>query len=197
MLVLTNNPVLNPVLLAHSFPSTDVNGPHSGPTSEKQSPLVVQKQSPSTSATQPSPSMANPSPPAPHPSPATTQSSPQRMEPSPAGTQSTTPITQANQPANQPGLETAHSGPMVSQAGLPGDQSVPVPTIQGVPVVSGVPVVQGIPVIPGVPAVQLTTIGGVPVAVPPQLYLHDSRYSVLHSHGVRDEFWQPVWKIRW
>lgn len=64
-----------------------------------------------------------------------------------------------------------------------GDQSVPVPTVQAVPVVSGVPVVQAIPVIPGVPAVQLTTIGGVPVAVPPQLYLHDSRYSVSHSYG--------------
>lgn len=72
---------------------------------------------------------------------------------------------------------------MVNQAGLAGDQTVPLPTVQAVPVVSGVPVVQGIPVIPGVPTVQLTTIGGVPVAVPPQLYLHDSRYSVLHSHG--------------
>lgn len=71
----------------------------------------------------------------------------------------------------------------MSQAGPAGDQGVPVPTIQAVPVVSGVPVVQGIPVIPGVPTVQLTTMGGVPVAVPPQLYLHDSRYSVSHSHG--------------
>lgn len=106
------------------------------------------------------------------------------MEPSPAGTQSTTPVTQTNQPASQPSLEAVHSGPMVSQAGQAGDQSVPVPTVQGIPVVSGVPVVQGITVIPGVPGVQLTTIGGVPVGVPPQLYLHDSRYSVSQSHGL-------------
>ncbi|XP_026991080.2 membrane-associated guanylate kinase, WW and PDZ domain-containing protein 2 isoform X9 [Tachysurus fulvidraco] len=173
----------------HIIPEEDVNGPHSGPTSEKQSPLVVQKQSPSTSATQPSPILANPSPPAPHPSPATTQSSPQRMEQSPAGTQSTTPITQANQPTCQPGLEMAHTCPMMSQAGLAGDQSVP--TVQGVPVVSGVPVVQGISVIPGVPAVQLTTIGGVPVAVPPQLYLHDSRSEVKARQDVKPDICQP------
>lgn len=104
------------------------------------------------------------------------------MEPSLAGAQSTTPVTQANQSASQPSLEAVHSGPIVSQAGLAGDHSVPVPTVQAVSVVTGVPVVQGIPVIPGVPAVQLTTMGGVPVAVPPQLYLHDSRYSVSHSH---------------
>lgn len=103
------------------------------------------------------------------------------MEPNPA--QSTTPITHANQAASQPSLEAVHSGPMAGQAGPVVDQGVPIPTVQAVPVVSGVPVVQGIPVIPGVPAVQLTTIGGVPVAVPPQLYLHDSRYSVPHSHS--------------
>ncbi|XP_053361561.1 membrane-associated guanylate kinase, WW and PDZ domain-containing protein 2 isoform X4 [Clarias gariepinus] len=175
----------------HIIPEEDVNAPISGPTSEKQSPLVVQKQSPSTSATQLSPSLTNPSPPAPHPSPATTQSSPQRMEPSPAGTQSTTPVTQTNQPASQPSLEAVHSGPMVSQAGQAGDQSVPVPTVQGIPVVSGVPVVQGITVIPGVPGVQLTTIGGVPVGVPPQLYLHDSRSEVKARQDVKPDICQP------
>ncbi|TSK28075.1 Membrane-associated guanylate kinase, WW and PDZ domain-containing protein 2 [Bagarius yarrelli] len=175
----------------HIIPEEDVNGPHSGPTSEKQSPLVAQKQSPSTPATQPSPGTSNPSPPAPHPSPATTQSSPQRVEPSPAGAQNTTPVTQANLPASQPGIETVHSGPMMSQAGLAGDQSVHIPNIQGVPVVSGVPVVQGIPVIQGVPAVQLTTIGGVPVAVPPQLYLHDSRSEVKARQDVKPDICQP------
>uniref|UniRef100_A0A672NB81 Membrane associated guanylate kinase, WW and PDZ domain containing 2 n=1 Tax=Sinocyclocheilus grahami TaxID=75366 RepID=A0A672NB81_SINGR len=60
-----------------------VNGAHSAPTSEKQSPMVAQKHSPQTQsspAAQQSPTMAHPSPPAPHPSPATTQPSPLLME---------------------------------------------------------------------------------------------------------------------
>uniref|UniRef100_A0A673JQA2 Membrane-associated guanylate kinase, WW and PDZ domain-containing protein 1 n=1 Tax=Sinocyclocheilus rhinocerous TaxID=307959 RepID=A0A673JQA2_9TELE len=60
----------------HIIPEEDVNGAHSAPTSEKQSPMVAQKHSPQTQsspAAQQSPTMAHPSPPAPHPSPATTQ----------------------------------------------------------------------------------------------------------------------------
>uniref|UniRef100_A0A673JPR8 Membrane-associated guanylate kinase, WW and PDZ domain-containing protein 1 n=1 Tax=Sinocyclocheilus rhinocerous TaxID=307959 RepID=A0A673JPR8_9TELE len=63
----------------HIIPEEDVNGAHSAPTSEKQSPMVAQKHSPQTQsspAAQQSPTMAHPSPPAPHPSPATTQPSP-------------------------------------------------------------------------------------------------------------------------
>uniref|UniRef100_A0A3B4E3U0 Membrane-associated guanylate kinase, WW and PDZ domain-containing protein 2-like n=1 Tax=Pygocentrus nattereri TaxID=42514 RepID=A0A3B4E3U0_PYGNA len=61
----------------HIIPEEDVSGPHSAPTSEKQSPLVAQKHSPQTQsspAAQQSPTVVHPSPPAPHPSPATTQS---------------------------------------------------------------------------------------------------------------------------
>uniref|UniRef100_A0A671PI25 Membrane-associated guanylate kinase, WW and PDZ domain-containing protein 1 n=1 Tax=Sinocyclocheilus anshuiensis TaxID=1608454 RepID=A0A671PI25_9TELE len=56
----------------HIIPEEDVNGAHSAPTSEKQSPMVTQKHSPQTQsspAAQQSPTMAHPSPPAPHPSP--------------------------------------------------------------------------------------------------------------------------------
>uniref|UniRef100_A0A672NHT7 Membrane-associated guanylate kinase, WW and PDZ domain-containing protein 1 n=1 Tax=Sinocyclocheilus grahami TaxID=75366 RepID=A0A672NHT7_SINGR len=63
----------------HIIPEEEVNGAHSAPTSEKQSPMVAQKHSPQTQsspAAQQSPTMAHPSPPAPHPSPATTQPSP-------------------------------------------------------------------------------------------------------------------------
>uniref|UniRef100_W5K2H5 Membrane-associated guanylate kinase, WW and PDZ domain-containing protein 1 n=1 Tax=Astyanax mexicanus TaxID=7994 RepID=W5K2H5_ASTMX len=67
----------------HIIPEEDVSGPHSAPTSEKQSPLVGQKHSPQTQsspAAQQSPTVVHPSPPAPHPSPATTQPSPQLVE---------------------------------------------------------------------------------------------------------------------
>uniref|UniRef100_A0A3B4E5Q2 Membrane-associated guanylate kinase, WW and PDZ domain-containing protein 1 n=1 Tax=Pygocentrus nattereri TaxID=42514 RepID=A0A3B4E5Q2_PYGNA len=67
----------------HIIPEEDVSGPHSAPTSEKQSPLVAQKHSPQTQsspAAQQSPTVVHPSPPAPHPSPATTQPSPQLVE---------------------------------------------------------------------------------------------------------------------
>uniref|UniRef100_A0A672S8R9 Membrane-associated guanylate kinase, WW and PDZ domain-containing protein 1 n=1 Tax=Sinocyclocheilus grahami TaxID=75366 RepID=A0A672S8R9_SINGR len=60
----------------HIIPEEDVNGAHSAPTSEKQSPMVAQKHSPQTQsspAAQQSPTVSHPSPPAPHPSPATTQ----------------------------------------------------------------------------------------------------------------------------
>uniref|UniRef100_A0A8C1GHX0 Membrane associated guanylate kinase, WW and PDZ domain containing 2b n=1 Tax=Cyprinus carpio TaxID=7962 RepID=A0A8C1GHX0_CYPCA len=63
----------------HIIPEEDVNGAHSAPTSEKQSPMVAQKHSPHTQsspAAQQSPTVSHPSPPAPHPSPATTQPSP-------------------------------------------------------------------------------------------------------------------------
>uniref|UniRef100_A0A671PEC6 Membrane-associated guanylate kinase, WW and PDZ domain-containing protein 1 n=1 Tax=Sinocyclocheilus anshuiensis TaxID=1608454 RepID=A0A671PEC6_9TELE len=56
----------------HIIPEEDVNGAHSAPTSEKQSPMVTQKHSPQTQsspAAQQSPTMAHPSPPAPHPIP--------------------------------------------------------------------------------------------------------------------------------
>uniref|UniRef100_A0A8C1X2V8 Membrane-associated guanylate kinase, WW and PDZ domain-containing protein 1 n=1 Tax=Cyprinus carpio TaxID=7962 RepID=A0A8C1X2V8_CYPCA len=72
----------------HIIPEEDVNGAHSAPTSEKQSPMVAQKHSPQTQsspAAQQSPTVSHPSPPAPHPSPATTQPSPLLMEPGPGG----------------------------------------------------------------------------------------------------------------
>uniref|UniRef100_A0A3B4E6Z0 Membrane-associated guanylate kinase, WW and PDZ domain-containing protein 1 n=1 Tax=Pygocentrus nattereri TaxID=42514 RepID=A0A3B4E6Z0_PYGNA len=104
----------------HIIPEEDVSGPHSAPTSEKQSPLVAQKHSPQTQsspAAQQSPTVVHPSPPAPHPSPATTQPSPQLVEPSPGGPQSSPAMTQASQPVSQPTLEAVQSGPVVTQAG--------------------------------------------------------------------------------
>uniref|UniRef100_A0A8C2HB49 Membrane associated guanylate kinase, WW and PDZ domain containing 2b n=1 Tax=Cyprinus carpio TaxID=7962 RepID=A0A8C2HB49_CYPCA len=56
----------------HIIPEEDVNGAHSAPTSEKQSPMVAQKHSPQTQsspAAQQSPTVSHPSPPAPHPIP--------------------------------------------------------------------------------------------------------------------------------
>uniref|UniRef100_A0A672S7Y8 Membrane-associated guanylate kinase, WW and PDZ domain-containing protein 1 n=1 Tax=Sinocyclocheilus grahami TaxID=75366 RepID=A0A672S7Y8_SINGR len=56
----------------HIIPEEDVNGAHSAPTSEKQSPMVAQKHSPQTQsspAAQQSPTVSHPSPPAPHPMP--------------------------------------------------------------------------------------------------------------------------------
>uniref|UniRef100_A0A8C2J5R5 Membrane-associated guanylate kinase, WW and PDZ domain-containing protein 1 n=1 Tax=Cyprinus carpio TaxID=7962 RepID=A0A8C2J5R5_CYPCA len=70
----------------HIIPEEDVNGAHSAPTSEKQSPMVAQKHSPQTQsspAAQQGPTVSHPRPPAPHPSPATTQPSPLLMEPGP------------------------------------------------------------------------------------------------------------------
>ncbi|XP_026058426.1 membrane-associated guanylate kinase, WW and PDZ domain-containing protein 2 isoform X2 [Carassius auratus] len=117
----------------HIIPEEDVNGAHSAPTSEKQSPMVAQKHSPHTQsspAAQQSPSMAHPSPPAPHPSPATTQSSPLLMEPGPGAPHSTPPVTQSS-------LEAMQSGSAVTQAASVVD--------------------------PGIPGAQPTTIGSVPV----------------------------------
>ncbi|XP_077067034.1 membrane-associated guanylate kinase, WW and PDZ domain-containing protein 2 isoform X7 [Siphateles boraxobius] len=135
----------------HIIPEEDVNGAHSAPTSEKQSPMVAQKHSPQTQsspAAQQSPSVAHPSPPAPHPSPATTQPSPLLMEPGPGAPHSSPPVTQSSLPVSQPGLEAMPSGSVGTQAA---------------------PVVD-----PGIPGVQPTSIGSVPV--PPQLYLHDTRF---------------------
>uniref|UniRef100_A0A8C2J4F7 Membrane-associated guanylate kinase, WW and PDZ domain-containing protein 1 n=1 Tax=Cyprinus carpio TaxID=7962 RepID=A0A8C2J4F7_CYPCA len=56
----------------HIIPEEDVNGAHSAPTSEKQSPMVAQKHSPQTQsspAAQQGPTVSHPRPPAPHPSP--------------------------------------------------------------------------------------------------------------------------------
>ncbi|KAL7885553.1 hypothetical protein AOLI_G00058480 [Acnodon oligacanthus] len=152
----------------HIIPEEDVSGPHSAPTSEKQSPLVAQKHSPQTQsspAAQQSPTVVHPSPPAPHPSPATTQPSPQLVEPSPGGPQSSPAMTQASQPVSQPTLEAVQSGPVVTQAGPVLDQ--------------------------GIPGVQLSSIGGVPVPVPPQLYLHDSRSEVKARQDVKPDICQP------
>ncbi|KAL6480553.1 hypothetical protein MHYP_G00115860 [Metynnis hypsauchen] len=149
----------------HIIPEEDVSGPHSAPTSEKQSPLVAQKHSPQTQsspAAQQSPTVVHPSPPAPHPSPATTQPSPQLVEPSPGGPQSSPAMTQANQSVSQPTLEAVQSGPVVTQAGPVLDQGV-----------------------------QLSSIGGVPVPVPPQLYLHDSRSEVKARQDVKPDICQP------
>uniref|UniRef100_A0A8B9L5E6 Membrane-associated guanylate kinase, WW and PDZ domain-containing protein 2 n=1 Tax=Astyanax mexicanus TaxID=7994 RepID=A0A8B9L5E6_ASTMX len=87
-------------------------GPHSAPTSEKQSPLVGQKHSPQTQsspAAQQSPTVVHPSPPAPHPSPANSQPSPQLVEPSPGGPQSSPSVTQVSQPVSQPSLEVVQT----------------------------------------------------------------------------------------
>ncbi len=133
------------------FFALDVNGAHSAPTSEKQSPMVAQKHSPQTQsspAAQQSPTMAHPSPPAPHPSPATTQPSPLLMEPGPGAPHSSPPVPQSSLPVSQAGLEAMQSGSAVTQAAAVVD--------------------------PGIPGVQPTSIGSVPV--PPQLYLHDTRY---------------------
>ncbi|XP_062856802.1 membrane-associated guanylate kinase, WW and PDZ domain-containing protein 2 isoform X2 [Trichomycterus rosablanca] len=176
----------------HIIPEEDVNGAHSGPTSEKQSPLVAQKQGPQTqpsSASQQSGGVANPSPPAPHPSPATTQSSPQHTELNPAIVPSSTCVTQPNPAVSHPSIETVHSGPIGTLTGTSIDPSIP--TVQGIPVVAGVPVVQGISMVGGVPGVQLSTIGGVPVAVAPQLYLHDSRSEVKARQDVKPDICQP------
>ncbi|XP_076877709.1 membrane-associated guanylate kinase, WW and PDZ domain-containing protein 2 isoform X4 [Brachyhypopomus gauderio] len=158
----------------HIIPEEDVNGPHSAPTSEKQSPLVAQKHSPpaqSSPAVQHSPTMIHSSPPAPHPSPATTQPSPQLTEPGPGGTPNSPPVTQAGQGASQPGLDAVQAGPALSQAASMVDQGV-----------------AGVPVIPGV---QIPSIGGLPVPVPPQLYLHDSRSEVKARQDVKPDICQP------
>ncbi|XP_072520047.1 membrane-associated guanylate kinase, WW and PDZ domain-containing protein 2 isoform X5 [Salminus brasiliensis] len=182
----------------HIIPEEDVSGPHSAPTSEKQSPLVAQKHSPQTQsspAAQQSPTVVHPSPPAPHPSPATTQPSPQLGEPSPGGPQSSPSVTQISQPVSQPSLEAVQSGgPVVSQAGPVVDQGIPgvqVQVVSGVPVVQGVPVVPVVSGVPVVPGVQISSIGGVPVTVPPQLYLHDSRSEVKARQDVKPDICQP------
>ncbi|XP_039514056.1 membrane-associated guanylate kinase, WW and PDZ domain-containing protein 2 isoform X5 [Pimephales promelas] len=152
----------------HIIPEEDVNGAHSAPTSEKQSPMVAQKHSPQTQsspAAQQSPSMAHPSPPAPHPSPATTQPSPLLMEPGPGAPHSSPPVTQSSLPVSQPGLEAMQSGSVGTQAA---------------------PVVD-----PGIPGVQPTSVGSVPV--PPQLYLHDTRSEVKARQDVKPDICQAAY----
>ncbi|XP_051740381.1 membrane-associated guanylate kinase, WW and PDZ domain-containing protein 2 isoform X5 [Ctenopharyngodon idella] len=152
----------------HIIPEEDVNGAHSAPTSEKQSPMVAQKHSPQTQsspAAQQSPTVAHPSPPAPHPSPATTQPSPLLMEPGPGAPHSSPPVTQSSLPVNQPGLEAMQSVSVVTQAA---------------------PVVD-----PGMPGVQPTSIGSVPV--PPQLYLHDTRSEVKARQDVKPDICQAAY----
>ncbi|XP_048013877.1 membrane-associated guanylate kinase, WW and PDZ domain-containing protein 2 [Megalobrama amblycephala] len=149
----------------HIIPEEDVNGAHSAPTSEKQSPLVAQKHSPSSPAAQQSPTVAHPSPPAPHPSPATTQPSPLLMEPGPGAPHSSPPVTQSSLSVSQPGLEAMQSGSVVTQAA---------------------PVVD-----PGMPGVQPTSIGSVPV--PPQLYLHDTRSEVKARQDVKPDICQAAY----
>ncbi|XP_026094827.1 membrane-associated guanylate kinase, WW and PDZ domain-containing protein 2-like isoform X2 [Carassius auratus] len=148
----------------HIIPEEDVNGAHSAPTSEKQSPMVAQKHSPQTQsspAAQQSPTVSHPSPPAPHPSPATTQPSPLLMEPGPGAPHSSPPVTQSS----QAGLEAMQSGSAVTQAA---------------------PVVD-----PGIPGVQPTSIGSVPV--PPQLYLHDTRSEVKARQDVKPDICQAAY----
>ncbi|XP_059402765.1 membrane-associated guanylate kinase, WW and PDZ domain-containing protein 2-like isoform X6 [Carassius carassius] len=148
----------------HIIPEEDVNGAHSAPTSEKQSPMVAQKHSPQTQsspAAQQSPTVSHPSPPAPHPSPATTQPSPLLMEPGPGAPHSSPPVTQSS----QAGLEPMQSGSAVTQAA---------------------PVVD-----PGIPGVQPPSIGSVPV--PPQLYLHDIRSEVKARQDVKPDICQAAY----
>ncbi|KTG42060.1 hypothetical protein cypCar_00031191, partial [Cyprinus carpio] len=152
----------------HIIPEEDVNGAHSAPTSEKQSPMVAQKHSPHTQsspAAQQSPTVSHPSPPAPHPSPATTQPSPLLMEPGPGAPHSSPPVTQSSLPVSQAGLEAMQSGSAVTQAA---------------------PVVD-----PGIPGVQPTSIGSVPV--PPQLYLHDTRSEVKARQDVKPDICQAAY----
>ncbi|KAI4899729.1 hypothetical protein NFI96_013634 [Prochilodus magdalenae] len=182
----------------HIIPEEDVSGPHSAPTSEKQSPLVAQKHSPQTQsspAAQQSPTVVHPSPPAPHPSPATTQPSPQLVDPGPGGPQGSPSMTQTTQPVSQPCLEAVQSASVVTQAGPVVDQGIPgvpgVPVVSGIPVVSGVPVVPVVSGVPVIPGVQLSSMAGVPVPVPPQLYLHDSRSEVKARQDVKPDICQP------
>ncbi|KAF4095166.1 hypothetical protein G5714_024244 [Onychostoma macrolepis] len=152
----------------HIIPEEDVNGAHSAPTSEKQSPMVAQKHSPQTQsspAAQQSPTMAHPSPPAPHPSPATTQPSPLLMELGPGAPHSSPPVTQSSLPVSQAGLEAMQSGSAVTQAAAAVD--------------------------PGIPGVQPTSIGSVPV--PPQLYLHDTRSEVKARQDVKPDICQAAY----
>ncbi|XP_030650136.1 membrane-associated guanylate kinase, WW and PDZ domain-containing protein 2 [Chanos chanos] len=145
----------------HIIPEEDVNGPHSGPNSEKQSPMVAQRQSPQT---QSSPT-AQQSPPAPHPSPATTQPNPQITEPSPGPTESSPVVTHASLPVSQAGLEALQSGPSVSQAA---------PVLE-----------QCVPVVPQAP------LSSAPVPPPAPLYLHDSRSEVKARQDVKPDICQP------
>ncbi|XP_051975671.1 membrane-associated guanylate kinase, WW and PDZ domain-containing protein 2-like isoform X1 [Xyrauchen texanus] len=152
----------------HIIPEEDVNGAHSAPTSEKQSPMVAQKHSPQTqpsTAAQQSPTVAHPSPPAPQPSPATTQPSPMQMEPGPGAPHSTPPVTQTSLPVSQPGLEAMQAGSVVTQATSVVD--------------------------PGMPGVQPTSIGS--VSVPPQLYLHDTRSEVKARQDVKPDICQAAY----
>uniref|UniRef100_A0A8C2J2C3 Membrane associated guanylate kinase, WW and PDZ domain containing 2b n=1 Tax=Cyprinus carpio TaxID=7962 RepID=A0A8C2J2C3_CYPCA len=152
----------------HIIPEEDVNGAHSAPTSEKQSPMVAQKHSPQTQsspAAQQGPTVSHPRPPAPHPSPATTQPSPLLMEPGPGAPHSSPPVTQSSLPVSQAGLEAMQSGSAVTQAA---------------------PVVDA-----GIPGVQPTSIGSVPV--PPQLYLHDIRSEVKARQDVKPDICQAAY----
>lgn len=154
----------------HIIPEEDVNGAHSAPTSEKQSPMVAQKHSPQTQsspATQQSPTMAHPSPPAPHPSPATTQPSPLLVDQSPGAPHGSPPLTQGSVSVSQAGLESMQTGSAMTQAA---------------------PVLD-----PGMTGIQTTIIGSVPVPVPPQLYLHDTRSEVKARQDVKPDICQAAY----
>nr|XP_055048030.1 membrane-associated guanylate kinase, WW and PDZ domain-containing protein 2 isoform X2 [Misgurnus anguillicaudatus] len=147
----------------HIIPEEDVNGAHSGPASEKQSPLVAQKHSPQTQsspAAQQSPTLTQPSPPAPHPSPATTQPSPLLVEPSPGAPHSSPPV-------SQPSLEAMQTGSVVTQSAA------------------------AAAVDPGGHVVQPSMVGSVPV--PPQLYLHDTRSEVKARQDVKPDICQAAY----
>ncbi|XP_073724847.1 membrane-associated guanylate kinase, WW and PDZ domain-containing protein 2 isoform X2 [Misgurnus anguillicaudatus] len=147
----------------HIIPEEDVNGAHSGPASEKQSPLVAQKHSPQTQsspAAQQSPTLTQPSPPAPHPSPATTQPSPLLVEPSPGAPHSSPPV-------SQPSLEAMQTGSVVTQSAA------------------------AAAVDPGGHGVQPSMVGSVPV--PPQLYLHDTRSEVKARQDVKPDICQAAY----
>nr|XP_021326360.1 membrane-associated guanylate kinase, WW and PDZ domain-containing protein 2 isoform X1 [Danio rerio] len=154
----------------HIIPEEDVNGAHSAPTSEKQSPMVAQKHSPQTQsspATQQSPTMAHPSPPAPHPSPATTQPSPLLVDQSPGAPHGSPPLTQGSVSVSQAGLESMQTGSAMTQAA---------------------PVLD-----PGMTGIQTTIIGSVPVPVPSQLYLHDTRSEVKARQDVKPDICQAAY----
>ncbi|XP_056595827.1 membrane-associated guanylate kinase, WW and PDZ domain-containing protein 2 isoform X9 [Triplophysa dalaica] len=154
----------------HIIPEEDVNGAHSGPASEKQSPMVAQKHSPQTQsspAAHQSPSITQPSPPAPHPSPATTQPSPLLVESGPGAPHSNPPVTQSSVPMSHPSLEAMQSGSVVNQAGA------------------------AAAVDPGMPGAQPSSIGS--VTVPPQLYLHDTRSEVKARQDVKPDICQAAY----
>ncbi|KAL2093822.1 hypothetical protein ACEWY4_011134 [Coilia grayii] len=155
----------------HIIPEEDGNGPHSAPTSEKQSPMA-QKHSPQA---QSSPAAAAAA--AAHQSPSSTQQPPATSQPSPLVTEASPTLAQSSPPmaaTQQP------SPPAPTQPGM----EVPTqPTPTGPHPGSVVDPM-------GVPITVPSQVPSVPVP-PPQLYLHDSRSEVKARQDVKPDICQP------